>query len=185
MNNTFEFAAFGILQTLLFFYLVVAVARALLQYSDADFYNPVSRIVDQVTKFPISFLRLFTPRIGGSDKLSPILLILIIACVEQLLIQNLRVPIFDIFVLGLARSIRVIGDFLVYTILAAVVLSWIGPRKPFVLTTLIYSISLLVLAPIRRFLPPVGGLDFSPIVAMIALSIITGTVSNSLIQFIA
>ena len=54
-------------------------------------------------------------------------------------------------------------------VLAAVVMSWMrmDPRHP--LATIVYSLPEPVLAPIRRALPLIGGLDFSPMVLLIAL----------------
>jgi YggT family protein len=57
-------------------------------------------------------------------------------------------------------------------VLVAVVLSWvqIDPRNP--LVTIIHSLTEPVLAPIRRVLPPMGGLDLSPMILLFALQIL-------------
>ena len=57
-------------------------------------------------------------------------------------------------------------------VLAAVVMSWIhvNPRHP--LAALVYKLTEPVLAPLRRALPPVAGLDFSPMVLLIALRVL-------------
>ena len=57
-------------------------------------------------------------------------------------------------------------------VLAAVVMSWIhvNPRHP--LAALVYKLTEPVLAPLRRVLPPVAGLDFSPMVLLIALRVL-------------
>ena len=59
-------------------------------------------------------------------------------------------------------------------VLVAVVLSWvqIDPRNP--LVTIIHSLTEPVLAPIRRVLPPMGGLDLSPMVLLFALQLLKG-----------
>ena len=59
-------------------------------------------------------------------------------------------------------------------VLVAVVLSWvqIDPRNPFV--TIIHSLTEPVLAPIRNVLPPMGGLDLSPMLLLFGLQLLKG-----------
>jgi YggT family protein len=72
---------------------------------------------------------------------------------------------------------RVVGtliDLYSLVVLAAVVMSWVraDPRHP--LVTMVYRLTEPVLAPIRRALPPIAGLDFSPMVLLIALRVLRG-----------
>jgi YggT family protein len=55
--------------------------------------------------------------------------------------------------------------------LVAVIMSWVplDPRNP--LATIVHSLTAPVLAPIRPVLPPMGGLDVSPLVLLIALQV--------------
>lgn len=58
-------------------------------------------------------------------------------------------------------------------LLARVLSSWIpglDPRTPAV--RLLVSLTEPVLAPLRRALPPVGGLDLSPVVAFLLLEVV-------------
>jgi len=59
-------------------------------------------------------------------------------------------------------------------VLVAVVLSWvqIDSRNP--LVTITHALTEPVLAPIRRVLPVMGGLDLSPMVLLFALQILKG-----------
>jgi len=54
-------------------------------------------------------------------------------------------------------------------VLAAVVLSWVQLDWRHPLARLVYSLTEPVLAPIRRVLPIMGGLDFSPMVLLLVL----------------
>jgi YggT family protein len=62
-------------------------------------------------------------------------------------------------------------------VLAAVVMSWVGldPRSP--LVTFVHALTEPVLSPIRRALPPMGGLDFSAMVLLFALQLVRGLLS--------
>lgn len=57
-------------------------------------------------------------------------------------------------------------------VIAAVVVSWFGvsPRQPVV--QVLHSLTEPLLQPIRRVVPPLGGLDFSPMVLLLALQLL-------------
>jgi len=57
-------------------------------------------------------------------------------------------------------------------VLAAVVMSWIHVDHRHPVAAIVYRLTEPVLAPLRRALPPVAGLDFSPMVLLIALRVL-------------
>jgi YggT family protein len=57
-------------------------------------------------------------------------------------------------------------------VLVAVVISWIHLESRHPLVRLVYRLTEPVVAPIRKALPPVAGLDFSPMVLLIALRLL-------------
>ena len=59
-------------------------------------------------------------------------------------------------------------------VLVAVILSWVPLDRRNPLVTITHALTEPVLAPIRRVLPPMGGLDFSAMVLLIALQILKG-----------
>ena len=61
-----------------------------------------------------------------------------------------------------------------FVVLAAVVMSWVRAdrRHPFV--QLVYNLTEPAIAPIRRVVPPMGGLDFSPMILLLALRLLRG-----------
>ncbi len=68
--------------------------------------------------------------------------------------------------------IRVLCDVLVILILLRVVVSWYLPRPTNILVIILYRLTEPILAPLRRIIPRVGMLDFSPLVAVILLQLI-------------
>jgi YggT family protein len=64
---------------------------------------------------------------------------------------------------------------LVYTflILGRVLVSWTNPSGGGQLTAFLYQVTEPVLGPIRRVLPPTGGIDWSPMIAILLLGILT------------
>ena len=57
-----------------------------------------------------------------------------------------------------------------FLLIAAVVVSWVAPNSQHPLVLLLERVTEPVLAPLRRIIPPFGGLDLSPMVAIIALN---------------
>ena len=56
-----------------------------------------------------------------------------------------------------------------FLIIALVILRWVGPRARHPIVPLIFQLTDPVLAPIRRFVPPIGGFDLAPLIALIAI----------------
>ena len=72
------------------------------------------------------------------------------------------------------RLIVTLIDLYSFVVLAAVVMSWVRAdrRHPFV--QLVYNLTEPAIAPIRRMVPPMGGLDFSPMILLLALRLLRG-----------
>jgi len=59
-------------------------------------------------------------------------------------------------------------------VLVAVILSWVPLDRRNPLVTIAHGLTEPVLAPIRNVLPPIGGVDFSPMVLLIVLQLLKG-----------
>ena len=70
-------------------------------------------------------------------------------------------------------------DLYTVVVLAAVILSWIrlSPGNP--VSQLVHTLTEPVLAPARRIIPPLGGLDISPMLVLIALQAIRSVLARS------
>lgn len=70
------------------------------------------------------------------------------------------------------RLLAALIDLYSLVVLIAVVMSWVrvDPRHP--LAVIVRSLTEPVLEPIRRMLPPIGGLDFSPMVLLLLLRLL-------------
>ncbi len=163
-----------LMRTLVEIYAVITVLRALMQYTDADFHNPVSQIIDRLTRVPIRILRLFVPRISGADIGSPFVLAFIITAVERFLfvtLQGVSVNIFALLILTPARLLDYAITIFIAAILIRVVMSWVA-RRITPLTRLVLTFTEPIMRPARRILPTFGGLDFSPILVLIFLNLV-------------
>jgi YggT family protein len=76
--------------------------------------------------------------------------------------------------------IHILATVLFIAIIIRALMSWIMPQDGSGLTRVLLDITEPILAPIRRVLPPVAGIDFSPILAMILVQLVSQLVTQLL-----
>jgi YggT family protein len=74
--------------------------------------------------------------------------------------------------------LRTTLDVFFYAIMLQVILSWVNPHTP--ISGVLDSLTKPILAPIQRFLPMASGIDFSPIVALIFLQMLSVSVIKTI-----
>jgi YggT family protein len=79
--------------------------------------------------------------------------------------------------LVLINFVRLLATVVWLLLIARVLLSWTNPTGGGGLTAFIYQATEPILAPIRRVLPPTGGIDWSPLVAMLLVGVVVRVVS--------
>ena len=162
-------------------YILAMLLRFLLQAVRADFYNPISQSLVKVTNPLVIPLRKIVPGFGGLDLAS-----LLLALILQILMVTLLVliqtgamlaplPLLLVGVLGLASYLLKIYFF---ALLAMIVLSWIAPGGNHPALYLLHQITEPVMAPFRKVLPAMGGLDFSPILVFIIINVLQIVLRN-------
>ena len=66
-------------------------------------------------------------------------------------------------------------------VIARALLSWFDPTMRFPVSQLIVDLTEPIIAPIRRIVPPIGGMiDLSPLVALVLLQVIERVIMSSL-----
>ncbi|WP_163328238.1 YggT family protein [Desulfurobacterium thermolithotrophum] len=68
--------------------------------------------------------------------------------------------------------VHILIEFTIWFIIIGTLLTWIPPRSRNTTVWKIIDLTEKFLRPIRSFVPPIGGIDISPIVAIIVLQII-------------
>ena len=76
--------------------------------------------------------------------------------------------------------VNLIFETLWWVILGRVLVSWFDPSGNYRISRILYDMSEPILAPARRILPTFGGVDWSPLVTMIALNLLQGTIASIL-----
>ena len=72
---------------------------------------------------------------------------------------------------SIAELLGLLINIYMFSILIQVILSWINPGNYNPAVSLIYSINEPLLAPARRLIPPLSGLDLSPVVVLLGLQL--------------
>lgn len=165
-----------IIQTLGSLYLLIVLLRFILQLVRADFYNPLSQFIVKATQPLLTPLRRIIPGFAGLDLASLILAILV-----QLLLMIVTLTLMGINVGGVIAQLLVwsmIGvtslflKVFFFALIISVILSWVAPGSYNPGAQLVNQICEPLLAPFRKLLPNLGGLDISPIFAFITINLI-------------
>jgi YggT family protein len=128
-----------------------------------DYYNPIVKGFVNIYK-PIAKISIF------SNQLYTIFIIAVLLRFSNFYI--LYSSQYDAYALSLISLVEVLNTTLTiffYSVIGAVILSWVAPNNPHPILQIIEEISLKLLKPIRKFIPSAGGLDFSPIFALILI----------------
>lgn len=163
-----------LVQVLFGLYATLVVLRFLLQLTRADFYNPLSQFIVRATKPVLNPLRRVIPAVLGLDSASLVLAWIVIT-LEQLAILGLAGTGFQptaAALLAIPELVSLIINIFLFAILIGVIISWINPGSYNPVVSLIHSLTEPLLAPVRRRLPDMGGLDLSPMVVMIGLVVL-------------
>lgn len=160
-----------LIQTLFGLYTAVVVIRFLLQFARADFYNPISQFVVKVTTPVLRPLRRLVPGYAGLD-LSSLVLAWLLKTAELALLTLIlgldRNP-FGALAWAIPGLVELVFNVFLFAIFVRVIMSWVNPDPYHPASSLLDSLTGPILKPAQRLMPPVGGLDLSPVVAMVAL----------------
>jgi YggT family protein len=164
-------AAFFIVKTLLELYLLTFMLRFLLQWVRADFHNPISQFIVRVTNPLVRPLRKIVPGWRGMDLSSLIALCVLELAVTAGLVYlaGTMLSFSAILYYAVLRVLVLVIRLYFFGILIYAVMSWVSPGQWNPLTALLASLTEPVLRPVRRIIPPIGGLDLSPLFVLIGL----------------
>lgn len=166
---TFLIRVFGSL------YLCVILLRFLLQTVRADFYNPVSQMLVTLTNPLLIPLRRVIPGLWGVDIAAIVLAILFHWLVMQILLfvigGGFITPLLIVpwSIVGVLLNIITIY---VFAGLVLMIVSFVAPFSANPVVLLVKQLLTPLMAPIQRYVPSAGGLDFSLFFLMIGLYIL-------------
>lgn len=161
-----------IVDTLLSLALFVALLRLFLQWSRADFRNPISQAVVRLTNPLVMPLRRILPPVRKIDTASVVTVVIVALARVAILyeLHGFELPAAPAWVREAAVEI---ARYTLWTYFSAIflyaVLSLIAPGDYSPAQSLLTSLCEPVLRPFRRLIKPIGGLDLSPLWAGIAI----------------
>ncbi len=173
-GNYFGNAGEFLLQTLFGLYILVVMLRFLMQMVRADFYNPLSQFIVKVTNPPLRPLRRIIPGLGGID-LASVVLMLLLQMVELYLIGMLRGALFaplGVFLMAAVELLSLALNVYLFAIIIQVIISWINPGVYNPVTAVLHALTDPLMRPARRMIPPISGLDLSPLLVLIGLQLV-------------
>jgi YggT family protein len=161
-----------LLETLLSLCLVAVLLRLLLQWSRADFRNPLARSLLHVTNPVIVPLRRVLPAIGRIDTASCVAVVIfaVLQVSVASVLSGFGPPPAEIWLrLTVIEILRTTLLTYFFAIFLYAILSFVTPGTYSPAQGLLVSLCEPVLRPFRRVIPPLGGLDLSPLWAGIAI----------------
>lgn len=158
-------------------YIMIVVARFILQMVRADFYNPVSQFIVKATSPVLNPLRRLIPGFGGVDVASIVLFMILVLIKLGLwiMLKGYGVSIMaspDFLVLFLKSMANTIINFFSFCIFIMVILSWVAQGSYNPMADIMRQVTEPIMAPARKVIPPLGGLDLSPMIVLLLLMVI-------------
>ncbi|KAF0281272.1 YggT family protein [Spiribacter roseus] len=155
-------------------YIMAVMLRFLLQWSRADFYNPLVQFLVRVTQPALQLLRRLIPSWGGVDIAAIVLMVILQMIAISLLMSIAGVtPRIDYLLLRTpAELISLLLNVYLIAIVVRAILSWVSPTDYNPATTVLLSLTEPVIRPFRAILPDMGGIDLSPLAAILALQVV-------------
>ncbi len=164
-------ALYFIIKTITQLYLLVLLLRLWLPLLRADFRNPLAQGILRFTSPLVVPLRRLLPSIGRLDTAT-----IVVAFAIQYLIVLVLLAIFGQTAATVPILITTVIELAIlslnlffFVVLIKIILSWIAPHTHNPATALLSTLAEPVLRPFRRMIPPIGGLDISPIFAIVLL----------------
>ena len=167
-------SSYFLIDTLFNLYLMVVILRLWLQYVRADFYNPFSQFVVKATQPVVAPLRRVIPAIGKFDTATFVLALAVavakIGIISAMFSNGAFNPV-AVLIIGSLTLLKQFLSLVFWMLILRAILSWVSQGgNPFELV--IAQLTEPLLAPIRKIIPPLGGLDLSVLIAIIALQFI-------------
>ena len=176
MNNALTDIGMTIVQPLFNLAMLLIALRFLAQLCGVSGYNPISMTLRRVTNvivLPLSRLLPSGNRFSPGALLALILIqVAFIALMFGLVGQLDAFNVLQALIWSALGASGLLVSIIFYSVIAMIVVSFLAPQSSHPAVEFIWELTEPVMAPLRQVLPPMGGLDFSPIILFIALNVI-------------
>lgn len=176
MNSALTDIGMTIVQPLFSLAMFLIAVRFLAQLCGVSGYNPISMTLRRVTNVIVLPLSRLLP---SGNRFSPgalvALILLQVVFIGLMFTLEGRLDAFNVLQALIWAAIgcaSLLINIIFYSVIAMIVVSFLAPQSSNPAVEFIWELTEPVMAPLRRILPPMGGLDFSPIILFIALNVI-------------
>lgn len=154
-------------------YILAVVLRFLLQWCRAEFYNPISQFLVKITHPVLKVLRRYIPPVGKIDTSSIVLALglQMLTDFSILMLKGFSIGIGALALLSMGNLISLLINVFIYAVIASALLSWINPGSFNSAASILHSLTEPLLDTCRKFIPDFGGIDLSPLVALMLLQL--------------
>ncbi|MCU7959809.1 MAG: YggT family protein [gamma proteobacterium symbiont of Bathyaustriella thionipta] len=160
-----------LIQVIFDLYILLLMLRLVMQLLHVDFFNPMSQFVVRLTSPALNPLRRLIPGYGGID-IASILLMWLLKTLELTLLMWLNGEAVALplpLLLAIPALIDQALNLFLFAIIIRALLSWLQPDPYHPVQRLLISLTEPLLRPARKLIPPVSGMDISPIAVIIGL----------------
>jgi YggT family protein len=154
---------------------VLFIARFLLQAFRVDFYNPLSQGIVRVTDPVLKPMRVVLPGYRNLDFasfLAAVLAQVLLSFAMAAIAGRYAGPVLAVVLNGCITVMIFILYGLMWSIFIVIIASFIAPGSYHPALALLHQITEPVLAPARKLIPPLGGLDFSPLLVFLLIGVL-------------
>ncbi|RJT23129.1 YggT family protein [Buttiauxella izardii] len=160
-----------LVKTLIELYVMVLLIRIWMQWSRCDFYNPFAQFIVKITQPIVGPLRRIIPSIGPIDT-SSLLVAFILTTLKYPILLLIQIGALSLdpmnLLVGLLSLLKSAGTLVFWVIIIRSLMSWISQgRSP--IEYVLMQLTEPMMAPIRRVIPAMGGIDFSAMVVILIL----------------
>lgn len=173
-----------LVETLFGFFIYVLLLRFYMQLLRVPFRNPLGQFVTALSDWIVRPARRIVPGLAGLD-LATILLAWFAEALMLLFLYWLRgfsfagppgIAAGALFTLAALELVRVSLYLLIGVVLVQVIISWVNPLAP--LAPIFNALTRPFYAVFRRFIPPIGNIDLSPLFVLLIAQILLLLLAN-------
>lgn len=174
MGANADNAIFFLVSTIFDLAMWLLLLRILLQWVRADFYNPMSQLVWQTTRYPTDWVRKVLPRWRNLDTaaLAVLLALTTVYVYTTVALLGLDINVPNALLAAVLKIVVLTVNLYTFTLFVQAILSWLGPGVNNPASNVLWSLNEPLLRPVRRIIPPISGLDLAPLVMMLLLQVV-------------
>lgn len=183
--NPLHNASVFLIQVLFDLYLFVLAMRFILALTRANYFNPFIRVIIRFTEPLVSPLRRVMPNIRRFET-ATLIWILIFEGLKLFLIGLIQFGtpnLLGLLVVTVAYTAKLFVMLFFYAVFLQIIVSWVQPPGSSPILDMLNRLTAPVLYPFQRIIPPISGVDISPIPALIVLQLIIIILIEPLIAF--